>query len=144
MGGKERRGTNALEVIIALAIVSLGLLGVASVYTFGTAASRDSEQLVGAIEAGERLVTLIRTQNKPYETGFPPAWLKLKAGLAQEEPVALNSPPFAHDFPADTPYLRQIVMEPLGPNMVELKVRVGWLREGRQHWIELVSIHAKP
>lgn len=143
-------GASALEVILALAIISLGLLGVASVYTFGTAAGRTSDRQVVALRLAEELLEKIRVQNMAFEAGYPPAWLQPHGEVASEEPVPLDSPPFRGQFAAESGFLRQVRMRRLAQagdyraNLVELDVRVGWSLEGRERWVELKAVHARP
>lgn len=143
-------GASALEVILALAIISLGLLGVASVYTFGATASRTSDRQVEALRLAEELLEKIRVQNLPFAAGYPPAWLRPQGELASEEAVPLDSPPFRGQFPAESGFLRQVSMHRLAQagdfrfDLVEIDVRVGWSLEGRERWVELKAIHARP
>lgn len=149
---RDLLGVSILELLVATAVIILGLFGLASVYTFGTLAGKASEESLAAHRYACRLVDLIRAENKPFESGFPPSWTEeLEPGLAAEKEVPLDAPPFTGVLPADTGLVRQVRLRWLGhrssdyrQRLVEVTVKVGWAVEGRTRWVEAVALHRRP
>ena len=145
----RRLGVSTIELLVAVVVTALGLLGLVAVYTFGTQAGKDSEKM---LEAERRAVVLLETlirENRAFSGGFPPSWIQAKGTLvAEEEPVPLNAAPFAGLFPEGEGWLRRCSMRRLGDtghfrDMVEIKVRVGWKDEARERWVEIVGLHRR-
>lgn len=136
--------------MVAIVVTALGLLGLMAVYTFGTQAGKNSPRLLEAERHAMVLLETVTRQNRPFESGFPPKWMRSEGLRADEGVVPLNAAPFATLFDEEVEgWERHIQMRRLGEtgrerDLVEVTVKVGWREDGRERWIEVYGLHRRP
>ncbi|MBI3929910.1 MAG: hypothetical protein HY319_30505 [Armatimonadetes bacterium] len=146
-----RRGFSQLEVLIAVGILALGILGVVGSLTYSTQAQRFGERTTEAVQVARELVEKIRVRNLPYE--WDPPQPPEDSGLC-DEPGArkpLSARPFASDFPGESPFQRNIRVTPLTTDrgdyrygMTRIEVTIFWSEQGRERTVRFASIHRRP
>jgi len=123
-----------VEVLIAVAVLSIASLGVMGVLTYGVVAGDSAGDFSTATQYGRELVENIRVDSINLSPFDAPAGL---GNGSDSERVALNAPPFDQplmNVPDDARFRRniQIVAWPGGgavtPNtpLVRIRVRVFW------------------
>ena len=115
-----------LELLVAVGVIILGLFGLASVYTFGTLAGKESEESLVAHRYACQLVDHLRASNMAFESGFPPYWTEeVEPGLVREKEAALDAAPFAAIMPPDTELKRTGLLEMARASLIRLSAEIG-------------------
>lgn len=144
------RGFSLIEVMVAVGVLAVGILGVFACFAFGMRAEELADRKTQATYRARQLVDLIRTRNLPFLGVCPPP---TSSGLndppGQKRP--LNDPPFANDFASDTGFSRSIRIERVSNNpadyaydMVRVRVVLYWNQKGTDRELELEVLHRRP
>ena len=115
-----------IEVIIAIAILSVGLLGAIRVFPIGLRASQRAELVSRATLAGERTIETIKMRG----------WDDLADGESTTEEGE-----FAMRVVVDQPAVDGLID---AADLKRVSVMVGWTQEGRQRSLTLVTYVHRP
>lgn len=142
-------GFSVPELLIALVIIAIALLGLISALTYGMRANEGAQRRSQALNYARKLMGEIkRNAARPSPNSWvfdtPPAGLFDSS--ESDHSTALDAAPFdTGQFPADTGMTRNImVTQPLGSsghraNLAQVRVRVFWQKNGVEKSVELVS-----
>jgi prepilin-type N-terminal cleavage/methylation domain-containing protein len=151
---KKENGFSLLEVMTALLVITIGILGVASTYLWTLRGAEHGAQMGNAVEIAQTLVGLITTNNLvPF--GSP----SLQVGNSYQDDSGLfdapkiqrplNYQPFANNFPVNSPFTRNIHISLLGQgsyeqNIAVIKVQVFWKEKGAERDVTFVAYQRQP
>lgn len=148
------RGFSQVEVLIAVFVLSVGILGVLGAFAYGMEASNHSARLSEAVGYARQLVELVRSRNLPFQGSLPPA---ASSGLNDASSTTwsslkeLHAAPFAVDLPPNTGFRRLIQVSRVSNTVTDyrydiarIRVVVFWREKNRQKQFELVAEHRKP
>jgi len=142
------RGYSQIELMVAVLILAVGLLGVFAAFAFAHKSITYGGQVSQALNYAQTITELIRGRGM---VDFALSNL----GFAAENRSAINAAPFASDLPDDPTYKRKITLERVSsnPGMVEynlarIKVQVFWevpTKNGKvEKSVELISYYRQP
>jgi type IV pilus assembly protein PilV len=130
IGKGPSRGFTLIEVLIALVIFAIGLLGVAALYLDTLRGSRSALFRQQAIALSADLADRIRTTTRPGCTPVPPA---TNCGLAVADPDWKDA--VAAQLPGGTFEVKQ---EPVGPlpaagfaQLQRYSITISWIEAGQ-------------
>lgn len=151
------RGLTLVEVLVAIFVVSVGVLGAMSALWYGIRAERYAERRTTGVFVCRELLNLIRSRNEPFNSTFPVIGSDLNDGNYDNDSDdsgprrPLNHPPFANDFSGAENFRRRIEMKRLStdPNshlssLAAIKVTVFWDEGGHEKWVTLWAFHKDP
>lgn len=147
-----------VEMLIAIFVVAVGVLGTVSALWYGIRSERNSARRGDAAYQGRELMNLIRSRNLPFIGTFPAIPSELNDGNIDNDSDdngprrAFNAPPFANDFPSNPfNFERRIEMKVLStdPNnhlssMAAIKVTVFWIDGGSRKESTTWAFHRRP
>lgn len=140
MSQRSIRGFSIIEVLIAVVVLSIGILGVLSALLYGFRASSHAERVAEATNYGRQIIEGIRIQNLVFP---PPAPSWSETTDSGRRP--LNAAPFDAGVTAlpNANYRRNIQISYLPPNntIARIQVRIYWSSSGFEHFVELVGYH---
>lgn len=113
-------GFSLLEVLIVVAVVSIGLLGTMSVYYWGLRAGNEGAQMTEAINISRGVLEAIRVRNLAFSSG---STITTDPDLLGSHP--LDHPPFDDlNLPpaGKTPFHREISITRLGNSGYQARV----------------------
>lgn len=152
--GKRSGGFSQVEVLVAVFVLSVGILGVFGAFAYGMDSANHSARLSEAVGYARQLIELVRSRNLPFQGSLPPA---SNSGLYDTLTTSwgslaeLNAAPFALDLPANTGFKRRIRVTRLSSDsssyqyeIAEIRVAVFWREKNRQRQVEFVAHHRKP
>lgn len=143
----SRRGFSLIEVLIAVGVISVALLGVLSVFAFGVRAQHTGGRTTEAINYCRELMEVIRLQNLAFQSwGTTGALPGSGSGVNDaddtvrrpiEEPFSGNQP-----VPPNTNFTRNIRIKKLATsgyqsNVVIISVKVFWADRGKEREVQL-------
>ncbi len=153
-------GFSQVELLIAVAVLAVGILGVFASFAFGLQSTRFSGQMSQAIAWNRQLIEMIRVRNLAFSPDIPPSGSGLNdpALTSGVDPEAtfrslrdLNAPPFLNDLPLGTGFKRRIQIRRLSPDandyhnrIAEITVTVYWMDGGRLREVTLKALHRQP
>lgn len=141
----SRRGFSLIEIVAAVAVVAIGILAICGALAFGLRGGEQGDRMNHAVAYGQRLISLLRVQNRPFATDPP-------VPMGREP---LEAPPYQNDFPASSGFEREILMERLKPvqngapddyrhNVMRVVVILHWEERGVDHSLRLETFHREP
>lgn len=142
---KQTRGFSLVEVLIALVVIAIALLGLISAFTYGLRANESSEQRAVALNHARTLMGETRQRADSYGVI---GGNSLEAGLADAadaDRTALAATPYdTGQVPAGTTFERNIqITKPLGAgyraNISRITVRVYWKERGSEKHVEFTA-----
>lgn len=150
------RGLSLAEVMVAIFVASIGLLGTASVLWYSLKAEKGAEQRLQGVFWAREMLNTIRARNLPFQPDIPSAPNPLNDG-SYDDPGddtgprrAFNAAPFAEDYP-DLNFQRRIEMkrvsnDPLSHlyNVAVIKVTLFWNDGERTRSVTLCGYHRRP
>ncbi len=156
-----RGGFTLIEVLIAIFVVSVGVLGTMSALWYGIRSERYSERRTAAVFVVREMLNQIRSQNLPFTTStFPAVGSELNDGSFDDDSDdsgpkrAFNAPPFANttSFGNTTEsFQRRIEMKRLSTNendyrstIAAVKVSLFWNEGASEKKVTLWAYHRKP
>ncbi len=153
---KSSQGLSLVEVMIAVFVVSVGVLSTSSVLWHSIRAERNSSRRSQAVYWGREMLNLVRSRNLPFQPTIPPVGTDLNDG-DYDDPGddngprrAFNAPPFASDFD-DLNFERRIEMKLLSedPNshlneVAAIKVTLFWNEGESDKQVTLWAYHRRP
>jgi len=133
---RNNRGASLAELMIALGVLAVGILGVFQVFADGVRGEAQADRVTSAIMYDRQLITLIRTRNLAF------------GGIASDASTdrrALNEAPFANDLPADSGFTRNIQLQQFEPSgypssLRRIIVTVYWSDRGTERKVELQTV----
>ena len=150
----KKKGFSLLEVMTALLVITIGILGVASVYIWTLTGAEHGTQVGAALQTAQALIGLIKSENQvPF--GSPSLQVddsyQDNSGLFDASGVQrpLNYKPFASNFPAHSPFTRNIHISLLGEesyqqNIAVIQVKVFWKEKGAEKDVSFVAYQRQP
>ena len=153
------RGLSMVELLIAIFVVSVGILGTVSALWYGIKSERQSERRAHAVFQARELINVLRAQNYPFSD---PANLVVGSvvndGNIDDDSddngprKPFNAPPFGTEFPNNPfNFERRIEMKQLSndpnshlSNMVAIKVTVFWNEADSLKEVTLWAYHRRP
>ncbi|MBM4073169.1 MAG: hypothetical protein FJ271_30240 [Planctomycetes bacterium] len=146
MSSRSRAGFSQVEILVAVAVLSIGILGVCATFAFALRAESQAGALTEAVGYARTMTELIRVNNLPFKQPVQP---ELLDGANTRR--ALNEAPFASDLPAGTPFTRNISVQ-LRSNqsgnylntVARITVTIFWYDRGTERRYALVSEHRQP
>lgn len=126
----KRRAFSQIEVLVAVAVLSVGLLALFAAFTYHLRATRYAEERAAAASLNQRLIEWIRTEND-FKVAVP-------VGLrdAPDERRTLNEPPLqAETFSADElrRYRRNLNVTRVSSNLNDYRYRL-WHIKASLFW----------
>ena len=154
---KDRGGFSLFEILIAVGVISIGLLGLMGALSFAVKASRTSELASQAVGHAVHAVELVRTRNLDFALGetttgtiiLPPGNSGYNDAAAQPNRL-LHDPPFENDFPDDTGFERRISLALAGPpgtyldETMVITCTIYWIENGEDRSFTFEAHHKKP
>ena len=134
------RGFSLIEVLVATAVMSLGMLALFAAITYGVKANRHGELSGEATNLGREILALIRGRGWADDATKLPM---LKDAPGVRKPV--DAPPFQDDLNkyAGSIYQRNVRVERLAPlgsfehDLASLKVTIFWVEGKRAQQLPL-------
>lgn len=143
------RGFSLVEMLVGVAVIAMGLLGLVAALAYGVRASRSSELSSLAVGHAVHLIELIRSRNLDFGGySVPP---NSSSGINDPTGTrrALNAYPFSTDFEPSS-FERHIEMTRVGTSgdylydVMSIKVTVYWDEGGQERSVEFEALHKKP
>lgn len=140
-----------IEILVALGVLAVGILGVCSVFAFGTRAAGQGARITDATARCRQIVDLMRARNLPF--GWTPSLPPGSSGLNDAEASRrdLAAPPFSADLPSDTGFTRNIKVEWVSQTagdyrniLTRITVGVYWFDHGSERKVVLQALHRQP
>lgn len=155
---RRRAGVTLVEVLVAIFVVSVGMLGTLSALWYGIRSERYSERRTTGVFLCREVLNLVRSRNLPFATStFPNVASGINDGNYDDDgddngtKRALNAPPFANDFSGSENFRRRIEMKRLSTNanshlsrLAAIKVTVFWNEGGSEKRVTLWAFHKRP
>lgn len=137
----SRKAFTQIEILVAVAILGVGLLAVVGVLGMGLKSSQYSQQHTALVAHARQAIDLIRARG----WAFKPE-MEIYFQDAPTERTPLHDPPFEEDF-SDEGYRRNLVIERLSNDTTSFENRVARIRvtlyyQGRQ--VKLESLQREP
>jgi len=137
----SRRAFSQVEILVAVAILGVGLLAVVGVLGMGLKSSKYSQQHTALVAHARQAIDLIRARG----WAFQPA-MEIYFQDAPTERTPLQAAPFEEDF-SDEGYRRNLFIERLSPDPASFensvaRIRVTLYYQGRQ--VTLESLQREP
>lgn len=137
-------GFSLVEVLVATAVMTLGMLALFAAITYGVKANRHGELSGQATNLGREILALIRGRNWVDDSTKLPM---LKDAPGVRKPV--DAPPFQDDLKnyAGSIYQRNVMVQRLAPpgsfehDLASLKVTIYWMEGNRQQQLPLETYH---
>lgn len=151
-------GFSQVELLIAVAVLAVGILGVVASFTFGLQSTRFSGQMGQALAWNRQLIEMIRVDHLAFKPGAESS----TSGLNDPEPPSvgsdesryrslrdLNADPFMNEMPLGTGFKRRIqIRRNSGASgdfvyrqgIAEITVTVYWMDNGRLREVTLKAL----
>jgi type II secretory pathway pseudopilin PulG len=153
----SRSGLSLVELLIAIFVVSVGILGTLSALWYGIRSEKYSERRSVAIFQARELISQIRANNYPFNPTYIAAGSDLNDGDYDNDgddggaQRPFNHSPFSNDFPNNPfNFQRRVEMKQLSNNpdshlfnMAAIKVTVFWPEGGAEKRVTLWSYHRR-
>jgi type II secretory pathway pseudopilin PulG len=145
------RGFSLGEILVALGVLSIGILGICSTLALGTRAEGEAQRITEATAYTREIIDLIRSRNLDFAAwpGLPSRASGINDGPDARQ--ALNAAPFAADLPKGTPYHRNVRIErmPVASTdyraaIVIITATVTWFEGGQEHSTTFQAYHRQP
>ncbi|MBI3927151.1 MAG: prepilin-type N-terminal cleavage/methylation domain-containing protein [Armatimonadetes bacterium] len=141
-------GFSLIEILIAVAVLAIGILGTYSSFAWGTLSAHYGSEVSEATMYARQLMEIIRSQNLAFQDA--PDLPDAASGLNDNptDRVALNAVPHGSFgvLPADTRFTRNIRVERLSSNVNDhrynifrVTVTIYWNRQGVEKEVKLMS-----
>ncbi len=153
------RGFSLLEVLIATAVLSIGILGIISVFYFSIRSEQTAQRRTDAIFWAREVLDTIRTRNLAFQANPwpPPIGSSINDGN-YDDPTddasvkkPLDAVPFGNDFPDNTNFTRHIEIKRVSNNsndyrynLAAIKVTIFWEENGRDHSVTVYGYQERP
>lgn len=156
---QSRRGLSMVELLIAIFVVSVGILGTVSALWYGIKSERQSERRAHAVFQARELINVIRAGNYPFSN---PANLVIGSDVNDGDidndsddngpRKPFNATPFGNEFP-NNPFnferrieMKQLSTDPTNhlSNVVAIKVSVFWNEGDSLKEVTLWAYHRRP
>jgi len=139
MTREPRRAFTLSEILISIAVLSIGMLGLMAAMLYGSRGAEHARRVTEANNYARQILEIIRIRNVASE-----------AGATDSGQVALNAGNYSGTWgvmPANTDYRRQVTCTLLssaaGVSLYNIKVRVFWNSSGQgaERSVDLVAVH---
>lgn len=155
--GRNCLGLSLAEVLIAIFVVSMGVLGTTSALWYGIRSERYAERRSHAVFQAREMVNLIRARNLPFQGQNLDIGSPLNDGdyddnlddFTSKQPF--DAAPFGNDFTNEFNFQRHIEMKQLSndPNshlnqMVAIKVILFWIDGNSERRVTVWAYHRRP
>lgn len=134
-----------VEVLVAVGVLSVGILGLISTFIYGTQATKHGVLMSEANNHARQLVAQIRINNFPFST--TPVTGLVDASPSDRTPLA--AAPFQSGGGAEvtggTDFTRNISISYNADNdLATITVRVYWFERGSERNVELIALQGAP
>lgn len=143
---RHRCGFSLIEILIAVGVIGIGILGLLGAFAFGLGAVNTGERTTAATSLARHVLEHVRVNatniGGPGIFPSPPP-----AGLddAEDARTALDDPPFdTSGLPAGANYSRNVQVTYLAPRVAQIRVRIFWSERSNEKVVELVGLQAQP
>lgn len=136
------RGFSLLEILIATAVVTVGILSIAGAVAYSTKVGAQAARQTRALQFAKQIIQLSKLYNLP------------KTAPIVDSPAARNpidAAPFSALIAPDANYRRNVRMVPLAlsptdyrSQLYQIDVSVYWFDRGREVSLQDVAIHRAP
>lgn len=154
---KPHSGLSMVELLIAIFVVSVGVLGTISALWYGIRSERYSERRTHAIYQARELMNIIRARNEPFNNDHLVLGSDLNDGDYDNDAddglvrKPFNAPPFTSDFDNEFQFERSVEMKLVSTNpndhrskLVALKVMLFWNEGDQEKKVTLWTYHRRP
>ena len=154
---KPHSGLSMVELLIAIFVVSMGVLGTVSALWYGIRSERYSERRTQAVYQARELMNIIRARNEPFNNNHLDPGSNLNDGDYDNDSDdgqvrrPFNDHPFASDFTNEFNFERSVEMKLLSTNsndhrnqMVAIKVMLFWNEGDQEKRVTLWTYHRRP
>lgn len=144
---RRKLGFSLVEVLIAMGVLSIGLLGVISTFTYGTQSQGHAQQMSQAVNRAREIMDVIRQENWAFNPPAGTTWTSA-TGWASSTRTPLDAAPFdsttgVDALPANTNLTRNVhVTQNSSGQLATITVQVFWSVRGSEHSVELVALQA--
>ena len=155
----QSRGLTLAELMIAIFVVSVGILGTISSLWYGIKSEKGSERRTNAVFLGRELANLVRSRNLPFAD---PTYLTIGSAINDGDydndaddngaRQPFNAAPFANDFPTnELNFERRIEIKLMSSSannhlndIVAIKVTLYWDEGGSRKEATTWAYHKRP
>lgn len=151
------RGVSMVELMIAIFVVAVGILGTVSALWYGIRSERYADRRTQAVYQAREMINLIRARNLPFQGTNLTVGSPINDGDydndADDESVKkdFNAAPFGNDFDNKFNFKRHVEMKMMStdPNnhmsqMVGIKVTLFWVDGSSEKKVTLWAYHRRP
>ena len=137
-----RRAFSLAELMVAMLVVSIGLLSIAGAVIYSTRIGTQSARQTRALQYSKQIIALSKLSNLPRVAPI---------NDAPGDRVPMEAPPFQSQITASPDFKRNVRMQPLSndPNdyrsqLYNVDVTVYWYDRGRELSLRDQAIHRSP
>lgn len=151
------RGVSMIELMIAIFVVAVGILGTVSALWYGIRSERYADRRTQAVYQAREMINLIRARNLPYQGNNLNVGSFINDGDydndADDAVVKkdFNAAPFGNDFTNAFNFKRHIEMKVMSSDpthhmseMVGIKVTLFWIDGSAEKKVTLWAYHRRP
>jgi hypothetical protein len=146
-----------VELMTAIFVVSVGVLGTVSALWYGIRSERYSERRTHAVFQAREMLNLIRARNLPFQNGNLAPGSPLNDGDYEDDTDdasfkrPFDAPPFSNDFDNEFNFKRHVEMKLLSTDpgnhlsqVAGLKVTLFWTEGSSEKELTLWAYHRQP
>ena len=142
---RTRRAFTLVEVLIAIFVITVGMLGTISALVFGAKAAQHSDRMTEATNHAREVIEQVRSSNLVWANPLNPA---LNQTDSARSPLNAGPAPLTN-LPSDSNMTRNIqIIQGIGPdpemaNIARVRVRVFFVIKGHEKVVELMAFEKK-
>lgn len=144
---RRRSGLSLVEIIIATAVLAIGILGVMATFIFGTQATGTGKRTSEATNYARMILESIRINPTDVEGSGASLFPSNLTGLNDSEGdrVTLEAAPFnSAGLPTGTSFKRNVQVTYPSAAIAQIRVRVFWTEREHERSVELIALQSDP